>query len=68
MDFSDILVIKLVPLAVDDILAVSYVMPACNRENAALLGFGADRTQAGITLAVQTGLAAGREQREMKEM
>lgn len=33
MDLSDILVIKLVPLAIDHVLTVGYVMPTCNRKH-----------------------------------
>jgi len=32
MDFGDILVIKLIPLAIDHVLAVGYVMPTCNEK------------------------------------
>lgn len=35
MDFSDVLVIKLVPLTVDDVLAVGDVVPTCNRTHSA---------------------------------
>lgn len=65
MDFSDILIVKLVPLAIDHVLAVGYVVPTCNRENRTLLGFGVQtEVRPGITSAGQAGLAAGREQRE----
>ena len=68
MDFSDILVIELVPLAIDHVLAVGYVMPTCNRENTTLLGFGVQtEVRPGITSAAQTGLAAGRERRERQK-
>lgn len=41
MDFSDILVIEFIPLAIDHILAVCYVVSTCNRGNV----FGVQSTQ-----------------------
>lgn len=68
MDFSDILVIKLIPLAIDHILAVGYIMATCNKENMTLLGFGVQtKVRPGIMSAAQTGLAAGREWRERQK-
>lgn len=65
MDFSDILVIKLIPLAVDHILAISYVMPTWNRGSTALMGFGVHTAvRPGLMSATQTELAVGREQTE----
>lgn len=46
MDLSDILVIKLVPLAIDHILTVGYVMPTCNRKHSAAETQSADKIQA----------------------
>lgn len=67
MDFSDVLVIELVPLAVDDVLAVGDVVPTCNRTHSAAGIGSAERGRPGIMSAAQTGLAAGKERREPKK-
>lgn len=46
MDLSDILVIKLVPLPIDHVLTVGYVMPTCNRKHSTAEIQSADETQA----------------------
>lgn len=45
MDLSDILVIKLVPLPIDHVLTVGYVMPTCNRKYSTAEIQSADETR-----------------------
>lgn len=67
MDFGDILVIKLVPLAIDHILAVGYIMPTCIKKkyNTAEIQ-SAGGTQAWGKVSSTTGLAASRNRRGNK--
>lgn len=67
MNFGDILVIKLVPLAIDHVLTVGYVMPTCIKKkyNTAEIQ-SAGGTQAWGKVSSTTGLAASRNRRENK--